>query len=214
MNPRIIAALVALLGVAALGNNAWAQSDDVQQNENRREARLVLPRLANGSIDIKALTAAIHELFSNGVREVRIRDLDLNAQDRQQLADLAQQLTRMHDLGRVRMIDGGKGLRIDLRNEQEARENPHDEHEDRADRRDDPVGRFERDEIAERPQATDQVDRPEQVERPERQERAERQERVERPERRERVERIERVERVDRHERHERPEKPERRGRH
>jgi hypothetical protein len=199
MNKRIIAALIATLGIAS-PLAARAQSDDVRREdrrEDRREMRLEVPRDAAGAIDLDKLAAEIRQLFDQGVREVRIREEGLSAQERAQLADLARQLAAQLGVERLRVRDEGNRLRIDLRNEREAREDRREaRREDRADRREDRVERRE--------------ERHEQIQRPERNERAERPEREERAERPERNERVERPERA---ERMERPERPERQGR-
>src|SRR5919198_2082506 len=98
MNKRIIAALIATLGIAS-PLAARAQSDDVRREdrcedrrEDRREMRLEVPRDAAGAIDLDKLAAEIRQLFDQGVREVRIREEGLSAQERAQLADLARQL--------------------------------------------------------------------------------------------------------------------------
>ena len=194
MKKRIIAALIATLGIAS-PLAARAQSDDVRREdrrEDRREMRLEVPRDAAGAIDLDKLAAEIRQLFDQGVREVRIREEGLSAQERAQLADLARQLAAQLGVERLRVRDEGNRLRIDLRNEREAREEREDRREarredrreDRADRREDRVERRE--------------ERREQIQRPERNERAERPERNERVERPERAERMERPERAER----------------
>src|SRR5919201_1271805 len=185
MNKRIIAALIATLGIAS-PLAARAQSDDVRREdrrEDRREMRLEVPRDAAGAIDLDKLAAEIRQLFDQGVREVRIREEGLSAQERAQLADLARQLAAQLGVERLRVRDEGNRLRIDLRNEREAREDRREaRREDRADRRE------ERHEQIQRPERNERAERPE---REERAERPERNERVERPERAERMERPE-----------------------
>src|SRR5919198_1528073 len=165
MNKRIIAALIATLGIAS-PLAARAQSDDVRREdrredrreegrEDRREMRLDVPRNAAGAIDLDKLAAEIRQLFDQGVREVRIREEGLSAQERAQLSDLARQLAAQLGVERLRVRDEGNRLRIDLRNER--------------------VERPEREERAERPERNERVERPERAERMERPERPERQ---------------------------------------
>jgi hypothetical protein len=240
MKPRIIAALIASLGMAgALGGPVHAQSDDVQQDG--QEARLILPRLASGELNTSKLRTEVRRLFRNGARDVRIRDLDLSPRERQQITELVRQLSGEFVSSRVRMLDEGGRLHIVLRDEQEAAEDGHgDRHrDDRAERREDlradqqverdavgqrpqpseRVDRVERDAVEQRPEPSGRVERVERTERTERSDRVERPERKERPERHEKVERLERpekpekLERPEKVERAERPEKPERKGR-
>src|SRR5919197_171863 len=161
MNKRIIASLIATLGIAS-PLAARAQSDDVRREDRReyrredrredlREMRLEVPRNAARAIDLDKLAAEIRQLFDQGVREVRIREEGLTAQERAQLADLARQLAAQLGVERLRVREEGNRLRIDLRNEREARE-----------------------ERAERPERSERVERPERAERMERPERPER----------------------------------------
>lgn len=136
------------------------------ENQNARDARFAVPRKADGTIDLQALDAEIRAALAGGARDVRIRDRDLTAMERQQLADLAGQIGADLNLDRVRVRQDGGRLRIDLRPERTARA----EHAQRAER-------------PERQQRVERVERPERVERAERPERVERVERVERPER-------------------------------
>jgi hypothetical protein len=215
-NKRIIAAAIAALGVAGpLTSAVRAQSDDMRREDRRedqREVRLIdLPRNAAGALDLDRLLAEIRALFQQGVRDVRIREEGLTAQERQQLAQFAANLAGQLNLERVRIRDENNRLRIDLRNEREAR-NERDERREarREDRREDRVERREdrrEDRVERREDRRENLQRPERAERNERPEHAERNERAERPERAERVERPERVERA------ERPERPERSGR-
>ena len=153
-----------------------------------------LPRNAAGALDLDRLLAEIRALFQQGVRDVRIGEEGLTAQERQQLAKFAANLGGQLNLERVRVRDENNRLRIDLHNEREAR-NEREERRDarREDRREDRAERRE--------------DRRENLQRPERNERAERNERPEHAERNERAERVERPERA------ERAERPERSGR-
>jgi hypothetical protein len=220
MKPRIIAALIASLGMAgALVGPVHAQSDDVQQDG--QEARLILPRLANGELDTSKLRMEVRRLFRNGARDVRIRDLDLSPRERQQLSDLVRQLSGEFVSSRVRMLDEGGRLRIVLRDEQDLANDGHEDRhpDDRAERREDlraeRVEQVERDAVDQRPQPSERVERVERGavdKRPERSERAQRVERDtvgQRPERVERAERAERNDRLERPERRERPERPE-----
>jgi hypothetical protein len=175
---RFIASAVATIGLFApltLPIRAIAQSPDVRQEDRREdrhedqrdEIRLNVPRDAAGAIDLQKLVAEIRALFNQDVREVRIRERGLTAQERQQIAQAVQQLAGQLNLERVRLRQDDDRLRVELRAEREVR----------ADRRED------------RPERVARVERNERVERPERAERAERPERVERAERPERVER-------------------------
>jgi hypothetical protein len=134
--------------------------ENENQNQNARDARFAVPRKADGTIDLQALDAEIRAALAGGARDVRIRDRDLTAMERQQLADLARQIGTDLNLDRVRVRQDGGRLRIDLRPERTARA-----------------------ERPERQQRVERVDRPERAERAERPERVERVERVERPER-------------------------------
>src|SRR5207248_9029762 len=129
-----------------------------------------LARKADGTIDIGKVAAQIRTLFQQGVRDVRIREQGLSAQDMQRLADLAQQLGAQLGLERVRVREDGNRLRIDLRANREAREERLEQRRElaREDRREDRAERRE--------------DRRERMERPQREQRAERPERNERAE--------------------------------
>ena len=186
-NRRIIAAALAALGMAT---TAYGQSADLRQEDRRadrqedrqqdrqedrqadrqqdrrqngREVRLDLPRAADGTIDTAALTTQVRDAFQNGARDVRIREKDLTAQERQQLADFARTLGTQVGADRIRVRDDG--IRI------------------RADRRADRPERTARAERPERAERVERAERPERAERVERPERVERAERVERPER-------------------------------
>lgn len=140
--------------------------ENEMENENAHEVRLAVPRKADGTIDLQALDSEIRAALAGGARDVRIRDRDLTAADRQQLADLAQRIGADLNLARVRVRQDDGQLRIDLRPQRTAR-----------------AERPERIENAQRQQRVERVDRPERAERAERPERVERAERVERPER-------------------------------
>jgi hypothetical protein len=128
-----------------------------RQEDRREEARFSVPRKADGTIDLPALDAEIRAALAGGARDVRIRERDLSAQDRQALADLAQRIGADLKLERVRVRQDRDRVRIELRPERVARMQKVD-----------------------RP---DRAERAERAERPERAERAERAERVERPDR-------------------------------
>src|SRR5690349_11237865 len=110
LNRRILAAAIASLGLAG---SAYAQTTEVpredrmedrqadrqqdrremeveNENENAREPRLAVPRKADGTVDLQALDAQIRAALAGGARDVRVQGRDLTAQERQQLADLAQ----------------------------------------------------------------------------------------------------------------------------
>jgi hypothetical protein len=182
----LIAIAVAALGIALAGA-ARAQVPDVRQEdrqldrqedrqldrqedrqldrqedrreERREDARLSVPRKADGTVDLQALDADIRAALAGGAREVRIRERDLSAQDRQAIADLAQRIGGDLKLDRVRVRQDGGRLRIELRPER--------------------MARTERQKM-ERPEHAERAERPERAERAER---AERVERVERPDR-------------------------------
>jgi hypothetical protein len=210
-NKRIVAAAIAAIGLT-VPLIQWVRAatfPDVRQEDRREdgredrrkdqredqrdEARLDVPRTAAGAIDLQRLVAEIRALFDRGVREVRIREERLTAQERQQVAQTVQQFAGQLNLERVRVRQDDDRLRIELRNEREQRaERREDRREDfrREDRREDRAERREN-----RPERVARVERNERAERPERHERVERVERVERPERGERAERVERPER-------------------
>jgi hypothetical protein len=189
---RFIASAVASIGLFAPLTQpirALAQSPDVRQEdtrEDRREDRredqreelqINVPRTAAGAIDAQKLVAEIRAFFDHGVREVRIRERGLTAQERTQIAQLVQQVAADFRLERVRLRQDDDRLRVELRAEREVHA---DRREDRREeRREDRVERREN-----RPERLARVERPERAERaerPERAERAERPERVERP---------------------------------
>jgi hypothetical protein len=203
MNRRIIAALVASIGISGpLIQGVRAQSNPVHREDRegeRDEVRLDVPRQANGAIDLDKLAAEIRQAFRNGAEEVRVRERGLSAQERRQLADLARQLAAQLGAARVIVRNDDDRLRIELRDKREARDDRReDRREDRADRRED--------------RREDRLDRRE--DRVERRDRPDRMARAERVERVERVERAERPERPERAERAERPDRPDRSGRH
>src|SRR5262249_41301409 len=113
-NKRLIAAAIAAVGVAGpLASAVRAQSDDMRR-EARQEVRLDVPRNADGTIDTTKLTDEIRQLFQQGAREVRIREANLSAQERDQLAQLARQLGADLGVERLRVREEGDRLRIEL----------------------------------------------------------------------------------------------------
>lgn len=224
---RLIASAIASIGLFAPLTQpirALAQSDvrqedrredrrEVRREDQREEVQLNVPRTAAGAIDAQKLAAEIRALFDRGVREVRIRERGLTAQERAEIAQLVQRLAGDLRLERVRLRQDDDRLRIELRAANDLRA---DRREDRREeRREDRHRREDRPEDRREDRRVDRRDdRPERVARVERNERVERPERVERAERPERVERAERPERVERAERPERVERPDHSGRH
>src|SRR5262249_18309491 len=147
-----------------LASAVRAQSDDMRR-EARQEVRLDVPRNADGTIDTTKLTDEIRQLFQQGAREVRIREANLSAQERDQLAQLARQLGADLGVERLRVREEGDRLRIELR---AAREDRAERREDRAERREDRVEREAQREKVERPERNERAERPERAERAER----------------------------------------------
>lgn len=161
-NRRILAAALASLGLAGtahaqtsgLPRDERMEVENENENEVAREARLAVPRKADGAIDLQALDSEIRAALAGGARDVRVRDRELTAAERQQLADLAQTIGADLNLARVRVREDDARLRIDLRPQRTVR--------------------AERVEKPERPERMERAERPERIERVERPERSDR----------------------------------------
>src|SRR4051812_12924203 len=95
---RFIASAIASIGLFAPLTQpirALAQSPDIRQEDRREdrreEAQLNVPRDAAGAVDAQKLVAEIRALFDRGVRDVRIRERGLTAQERSEIVQLVQQ---------------------------------------------------------------------------------------------------------------------------